>query len=78
MNEFDIKSRERLVRVEEGVDHLTELLKTYIAGSCTEHGCILKEDVASLKTTQKYIRWVSKTTIGAALIALITFIIKGT
>ena len=65
---FDIKSRERLVRVEEGILHLAELMEK-IPSLCN--------DVESLKTTQKYVRWVSKTVVGAAIITILGVLFKG-
>ena len=68
MDQFDIESRERLVRVEEGINNLADILK-----SCDSPE--MKQDITNLKGTQKWIRWVSKTVIGGAILSTIGYIV---
>ena len=68
VDQFDIESRERLVRVEEGIDNLTDMLKL---SDLPE----MKQDITNLKNTQKWIRWVSKTIIGGAILSAIGYIV---
>jgi len=48
------EDRERLVRVEMGVENLTDLVTTHINTPCSP--CDLHDDVESLKQTQKNAR----------------------
>ena len=71
------QDRERLVRVEEGVKHMTTLLEGHINSDCNTLGCALQEDVVNLKQTQKTIRRVSWATILVALGVGIRQLTKG-
>ena len=53
------EDRERLVRVEVGITTLTGLVKDHIKADCDALGCVLHDDVVSLKQTQKTARRVS-------------------
>jgi len=53
---MDTASRERLVRVEEGVTHLTSILEQHVTADCVSQGCMLQVDVADLKNTQRNLR----------------------
>ena len=75
MREFDIKSRERLVRVEEGVIHIKELLEDHIETPCTQFNRTVHEDIIELRHTQKWIRWMSKTIIGGAILSAFGYVI---
>jgi len=78
MDKFDLKSRERLIRVEDGVINIKELLKAHIdQPPCTQFGCTIKEDIVSLRGTQKWTRIVAKTGVGSAIVAIVGLIIKG-
>jgi hypothetical protein len=56
---MDKESVERLVRVEVGIETMTELLKGHIEADCVANGCSLHDDVMSLKNTQTKIRRIS-------------------
>ena len=71
------QDRERLVRVEEGVKHMTTLLQGHIDSDCNALGCALREDVVSLKQTQKVIQKVSWVALFVAFGAVIRGIAKG-
>lgn len=77
MNEFDIKSRERLVRVEVGITNLTSIVKkqTEALDKHLEEGKTVIADIESLKMTQRIAKWASKTTLGAAILAVITYLV---
>jgi len=68
------EDRERLVRVEVGIDNLTKLLENYVEKPCIERGCELHDDVQSLKrsheNTQKTV-WVLFTACVSAIAAFL-------
>ena len=77
MTDFDAKSRERLVRVEQGVIHITELLKDHIdEPPCAQLGCSIMDDIVDLRGTQKWIKWASKTVIGGAILGCIGYLVR--
>jgi hypothetical protein len=78
---MDIESRERLVRMEVGIENLTELLKGHIEADCAANGCALHDDVMSLKNTQTKIRRISWVFVSglilSGLASGITYLFKG-
>jgi hypothetical protein len=73
MLDLDRESVERLVRVEDGLTYLTKLMEAHVSKPCSD--CLLQDDVSSLKNTQKWVRWFSKSAVGAAIIALVAVLI---
>jgi len=71
---MNIEDRDRLLRVEIGIDNISKLLGDYIKKPCIERGCELHDDVQSLKESQKRLQkgaWFFFTAILSAIIALI-------
>ena len=71
-NSFGNEERERLVRVEEAVNFIKGYIQEYVPKFQEA-----EKDIISLKTTQKWARYVFKTTLGAAILAFVGFIVKG-
>jgi hypothetical protein len=61
---------ERLARVEVGVNNLIKTVDAHVAADCNKLGCLLHDDVESLKNTQKTARRItwSATLVGLGLI----------
>ncbi len=55
------EDRERLVRVEVGIATLIENVNDHIKADCNTLGCVLHDDVVSLKSTQKTARRITWT-----------------
>ena len=72
---MDSESRERLVRVEEGIKNIASILEKHTSIICPQLGCAVTGDIVSLKVTQKWTIWLGKTAIGGMILVVVTYII---
>ncbi len=68
---------ERLVRVEVGVNSLVESFKAHIEADCDKLGCVLHDDVLSLKQTQKSARKITWTGVVVGVGVGLRYLLKG-
>jgi len=74
---MDKDDRERLVRVELGIGTLIETVKKHIEADCNTLGCVLHDDVVSLKGTQKTTRRITWSGVVVGLGLILREIWKG-
>lgn len=72
---MDNESRERLVRVEEGMKYMTGLIENHITTPCPQFGCTIKQDIVSLRVTQKWTIWMGRTAVGAMIVGFFSYIV---
>lgn len=71
------EDRERLVRVEVGITTLTEAVTKHMEADCDKLGCVLHDDVVSLKATQKTASRLSWTAIVGVVGLVLRYAWKG-